>query len=51
MQKQIPSVFNTLNKIHIPRNLYDKYVSNFYNDRHAEGLNLHFKAFVEKYIK
>ena len=30
------SVFNTLNKIDIPRYHYGTYVSNYYNDRHVE---------------
>ena len=38
----IPSIFNTFNKIVIARNVHENYVSNFYYDRHVEFYNQEF---------
>ena len=42
----IPLVVNTLNKMDIPRNLYDKFDSEFYNDLNVESFNFNLKTFV-----
>ena len=41
---EIPSIVNTLNKIIIPRDVYDTYVSNFYCDHNVTLFNLDFKT-------
>ena len=44
----IPENVNTLNKIYIPKMLYDKYALNFYDDCHVEIFNFHLKPFLKK---
>ena len=38
----IPSIVNTLHKTIIPRDMYEKFVSKFYDDRRVEFYNLGF---------
>ena len=40
MQAEILSIFNKLNKIIIPIDMYDTYVLRFYDDHHVELFNL-----------
>ena len=42
-----PSIVNKLNKTIIARDVYEKYVSNYYDDHHVESYNLEFKYFVK----
>ena len=44
----IPSVFNTLNKIIISRNVYKKYVYNFYYGCNVDLYNLEFNYFFKQ---
>ena len=39
----IPSIVNTLNKIIIPTDVYDTYVSHYYDERHVEFLTCNLK--------
>ena len=44
----VTSTFNTLNKIIIARYVYEKYISNFYDDRHVDLYNLECKTFFKQ---
>ena len=44
----INSTVNTLNKITIVIYVYEKYLSNYYDDRHVESYNLKFFCFVKQ---
>ena len=45
LEMDVPSTVNTLKKIGIARDLYEKYVSNYYYDRRVESYNPEFNFF------
>ena len=44
-------ILNTSNTIYIPKDVYDSYASNFYDERHVELFNIQFKSFFNRVWK